>query len=206
MAIDMSDLQARFDAEQAKGYRGARIDPNPNSAYSQESDPMTSPRAPRHGTDFVIIDEYADPENPYIDQIHDRTGLDEEALTAAQTQTLTTTLAAQGTAGTAGAAKTLGTANFDGEVDSATITPTATITGDATNNRTFKVYNKTADHALFTVTTTTTQTGGTEYSLAADGSDQTVSSGDVLEVRQSVGGTGVAHGGATVTATITQAA
>lgn len=192
----MSDLQARFDEEQAKGYRGARIDPNPNSAYSQESDPMTSPRAPRHGSDFVIIDEYADPDSPYFDEVHNRTGLSDAEAEAAGDVTETGTIPAQGTAGTAGANRTLFKAPSDGTATGATFTPTATITGDATNNRTFQVYNKTADHALFTIDTVATKTGGTGYEMTADGSDQTVSQDDVIEVRQTVGGTGVAHGGA----------
>lgn len=203
MTVDMSDLQARIDAENEKGYRGARIDPNPNSAYSQESDPMTSPRAPRHGSDFVIIDEYADPDNPYIEDIHNRTGLDDADVAAEGLRTVTGTIPAQATAGTAGANKTLGKSPVDGTATGATITPVGTITGHADNNRTFKVYNKTADHPLFTVTTTATKTGGAASALAADGSDQTVSQDDVLEVRQTVAGTGVAHTGASFTVSIT---
>lgn len=158
---------------------------------------MTSPGPgdqPRGGY-RIEIDEWADPDNPHADNIHGRVGLTDAEALAANTQVIDGSVPAQAVAGTAGANKTMGKAKFDGTVTTAKLTPVGTITGDATNNRTFKVYNKTKDHPLFTVTTTATKTAATQYSLAADGSNQKVSEGDTIEVRQSIGGTGVAHTG-----------
>jgi len=202
MAINIATTEARIAEEQEKGYRGARVDPHPNSAYSMESDPMTSPSAPRHGTNFVIIDEFADPASPYFGDVHGRMGLDDSDVAAAGLQTLTKAAPAQAVAGTAGAAVLMGDAEHDGTVLTAKITPTATIVGDAVNNRTFKVWNKTANHALFTVTTTATKNAGVESDMVADGADQTVSLGDDLEIRQTVAGTGVAHTGVSIKITV----
>lgn len=206
MTINIASTEARIAEEQEKGYRGARVDPNPNSAYSMESDPMTSPGAPRHGTDFLIIDEFADPDSPYFADVHGRLGLDDADVAAARVKTLTKAITAQATAGTAGNAQKIEDAPSDGTVTSAKFTATAAITGDAVNNRTFKVYNKTADHPLYTLTTTATLAAGAETAMAADGADQSVSLGDVIEVRQSVAGTGVAHGGGSVAVVVTQQA
>lgn len=204
MTFSVSSLQTEIDADQERGYRGAKVDPLPNSAYSQETDPMTSPGSgdqPRGGY-RMQIDEFADPDNPHIADIHGRVGLTDTDVLTALTQHLTGSVDAQATAGTAGANKELGQSQFDGTVTAVSMTPVGTITGDATNNRTFKVYNKTAGHALFTVTTTATKTAGVSSALVADGSNQSVSEGDELEIRQTVGGTGVAHTGVAFTVTI----
>ncbi len=203
MTIDMSALQERFDEEQAKGYRGARVDPNPNSAYSQETDPMTSPRAPRHGETFLHIDEYADPNNPYIDDIHTRAGLSDEDIEAAGQVTITGAIAAHATAGTGQTTVLASKAPADGEVEAATFTPTATITGHADNNRIFTLRNKTKSEDLGSLTTVATKTAATQYTFTLDGTP-VVSQGDVISVIETVAGTGVAHGGAAVSVTFQQ--
>lgn len=203
MAIEMTELQERFDAEQAKGYRGATVDPNPNSAYSQETDPMTSPRAPRHGSNFLHIDEFADPNNPEIDNIHGRSGLSEADIEAAGQVSDTITVAADATGTTGQTTVEPDRAPFDGVVEAATLTPTETITGDATNYRTFTLRNVTKGENLGSVTTEATKTGGTAYPLTLDGTPD-VSEGDELSVVETVAGTGVAHAGATVSVTFQQ--
>lgn len=201
--ISLGDLPERWAEEQAKGYRGARIDPNPNSAYSQETDPMTSPRAARHGSNFVIIDEYVDPDSPYADQVHDRTGLTDEEVEAAGQVTDSVAVAADATGTTGQTTLEPDTAPFDGVLESASFTPTATITGDATNNRTFTVHNVTKNTNLASVTTVATKTAATDYAMTVSGTPE-VSEGDELSVVETVGGTGVAHGGATISLTFQQ--
>lgn len=203
MAFSIGSLQEDFDADAAKGYRGARIDPNPNSAYSQETDPMTSPRAARHGTNFVVIDEFADPDNPDIDTYHDRTGLDDAAVEAAGESTDVVVLLADASAATGQTTTADTTADDDGVVTAAVFRPTATITGDADNYRTFTLRNATKDEDLASVTTVATKTAATDYTMTLDGTP-TVSAGDEFEVVETVAGTGVAHGGGTVTVTVQQ--
>lgn len=41
----VSEVQARADEETAQGFSGTKVDPLPNEAYSQETDPTTSPSA-----------------------------------------------------------------------------------------------------------------------------------------------------------------
>ena len=160
---------------------------------------MTSPRAPRYSQ--INIDEYADPDNP-LQPIYGRPGITDAEEIVLDTQHITSSVTAEATAGTDRTEDLEGQSEFDGAVTGVTFSPTATITGDGTNNRTFKVWNKTADHALFTITTTATHTGGSVTAMVADGSDQTVSVGDEFEVKETHGGTGVAHGGATFVLTI----
>lgn len=202
---DNSSIQAEFDADLARGYRGARVDPNPNSAYSQETDPTTSPGVVPYGQSQINIDEYADPDSPF-QPIYGRQGITDADLPNLDKQTITQALAAEATAGT-GRTTEVGTASeFDGTITAATFNPTTTITGDATNNRTFKLHNDTAGHPLFTLTTTATKTGGVAVAMTADGGNQAVSIGDELSIVETVGGTGVAHGGATIVATVTETA
>ena len=201
--VDNSSLQTEFDADLAKGYRGARVDPNPDSAYSQKTDPMTSPGVIPYNKSQINIDEYADPDNPDT-PVYGRPGITDAELTALDLQTITQAIAAEATAGTGQTTKVGTAVEFDGTVTGATFNPTATITGDATNNRTFKLHNDTAGHPLFTITTTATKTAGVAVAMTADGSDQTVSAGDELSVIETTGGTGIAHGGASVVATVTE--
>lgn len=201
MTVNVSSLQDEFDADLARGYRGAKVDPLPNSAYSQESDPMTSPRAPRHGSNFLTIDEYADPDNPDIDTIYGRAGLDDAASDALNTQTITDTVPAHATAGTGATTPLDGAAEFDGSVTAATFNPTSTITGDADNNRIFTLRNATKDEDLASITTVATKTGGAAVAMTLDGSPD-VSAGDEFEVVETVAGTGVAHAGATFVITV----
>ncbi len=203
MTVDMSTLQERFDEELAKGYRGARVDPNPNSAYSQESDPMTSPRAPRHGSNLLHIDEYADPSNPDIGSIHDRTGLTDAEVEAAGEVTITGAIAAHATAGTGQTTVLDARAPADGVVESARFTPTATITGHADNHRIFTLRNKTKGEDLGSLTTVATKTAATVYTFTLDGTP-VVSEDDQISVIETVAGTGVAHGGAAVSVTFQQ--
>lgn len=203
MAIENTELQERFDAELAKGYRGARVDPNPNSAYSQETDPMTSPRAPRHGSNFLHIDEFADPSHPDIADIHGRSGLDAADIEAAGEQTLTDTIPAQAVAATVQTTVLDFAAPSDGVVEAASFTPDATITGDATNNRIFTLRNVTKGEDLGAIDTTTTLTEDVAEALTLDGTPN-VSGGDKLSVIETVGGTGVAHGGGTISVTFQQ--
>lgn len=203
MAIEMTELQERFDAEQAKGYRGATVDPNPNSAYSQETDPMTSPRAPRHGSNFLHIDEFADPNHPDIDEIHGRAGLSDEDIEAAGQVTITDTIPAQADADTVQTTELDDVAPFDGVVEAASFTPAETITGDATNNRVFTLRNVSKGEDLGAVTTVATKTADVAAALTLDGTP-TVSEGDELSVIETVGGTGVAHDGGTISVTFQQ--
>lgn len=202
---DTSSVQAAVDAETAKGYRGARVDFNENSAYSQETDPMTSPGGIRYNQ--INIDEYVDPENPMdtdTTPIFGRTGISDPAEAAFDVQTLTIAAPAQATAATGQTTEAPKEIKSDGTITGATFTPTATIVGDATNNRIFKLRNVTAGHPLFKIDTVATKTGGTSYAMVADGGDQSVSIGDELQVIETTGGTGVAHGGASVVATSTE--
>lgn len=199
--ISLGTLEEDWAAEQEKGYRGARIDPNPNSAYSQETDPMTSPRAERHGSNFVIIDEYVDPDSPYAAQVHDRTGLTDAEVLSDNTEVITIVVPAHATAGTGQTTDADETAPFDGTVTSATFTPTATITGHADNNRIFTLRNETKGETLATLTTVATKTIGVAAAMTLDGTPD-VSEGDELSVVETVAGTGVAHAGGTVRVTV----
>lgn len=200
-------IETKMTAEQAKGYRGARVDPEPNSAYSQETDPTTSPRAKRHGTDFVEIDQFADPDNPRIDSIYDTDGLDAEALAAQDVQVKTDTVPAEATAGTAQTTDLESAdAPFDGLVTKVRIKSAAGVTGHATNGRIFTVHNKTKNTTVATWSTLT----GAQGSLTTAFQDMVLaagdecSTGDEYSVVETIAGTGVAHTGCTFELTFNQ--
>jgi hypothetical protein len=205
--LGTDEVQDRIDAENAKGYRGARVDPEPNSAYSQETDPMTSPRAARHGTNFMHIDEYADPDNPEYEHIYGRMGLDSEEgqdrVEALGETTDVVVVLADASAATGQSTTGDTTPDDDGLVEAATFRPVATITGHADNHRIFTLRNATKGEDLASITTVATKTADTDYAMTLDGSP-TVSAGDELQVVETVAGTGVAHGGATVTVRMQQ--
>lgn len=203
-------IETKFDAEQAKGYRGAKIDPEPNSAYSQETDPTTSPRAQRHGTDFVEIDQFADPNNPRIDSIYGTDGLTDAALAAQDVQVKTDTAPAEVTASDVDTTPLEGlTAPFDGAITAVRIKTAGATTGHASNFRVFTVRNKTKGVNVAIWSTDSDVDGtladNTYVSMGVEGSGAgNVSLGDEFELVETVGGTGVAHGLVTVEATFNQ--
>lgn len=101
-------------------------------------------------------------------------------------------------------------APFDGTVTAVTYTPTATITGVATNNRTIQVVNRGQSGAGSTVVATLTFGAGTNAAafdetavpLSGTPANLTVAAGDILEFRSSANGTGLADPGGRVAVTI----
>lgn len=113
-------------------------------------------------------------------------------------------VAAQSTAGTT-QDEVIGEAPFAGTVTGASITPEAAVTADGTDFRTFRVVNKGSDGSGDTVVASfATDTVSdddlvafdeTELTLSATAADLEVAEGDILVADETVGGSGVAHGG-----------
>lgn len=84
---------------------------------------------------------------------------------------------------------------FAGVVSGARLIPATALTGDGTNNRVFTLKNGATTVA--TLTTTANQVAGTPVSLtlSATAADLVVAAGAYLTLVETVGGTGVAHGG-----------
>src|SRR4051812_10669288 len=111
---------------------------------------------------------------------------------------------AQGTAGTT-QSRVIGECQHGGTVREATLLPEAAVTGNATNFRTFQVVNKGQSGAGSTVvasfaTSATPANDLTAYdekamTLSATAANLVVAEGDILAAVETVGGTGVAHGG-----------
>lgn len=124
------------------------------------------------------------------------------ADTAPLTRTLTTTIPAQGTAGTTGD-QVLGAAPFAGTVTAASLTPEAAITGANTNNRKFAIVNKGANGAGSREVAAITFASGTDAAafdeaalrLTATEANLAVAAGDILAVVETVNGTGMTHAG-----------
>ena len=108
---------------------------------------------------------------------------------------------AQGTAGTT-ENFIAGRAPFDGTVASVSIIPDAALVADATNNRTFTLFNRKQDgNGTAVVATLVTNVAGGNWAardekpmtLTAVAADLQFSQGDIFEMVETVGGTGVAH-------------
>jgi hypothetical protein len=91
---------------------------------------------------------------------------------------------------------------FAGVVSAASLLPATALTGDATNNRVFTLKNGATTVA--TLTTTANQVAGTPVAMALSGTpaNLAVAAGDNLSLVETVGGTGVVHGGYQATVTI----
>jgi hypothetical protein len=113
----------------------------------------------------------------------------------------------QATAGT-DSAWNIDKAKFDGSLAAASYTPNAAITGDASNNRTFKIVNKGQDGSGTTVmaslTTTASLTADNEavLTLSAVAGALDFEAGDILEFNSDANGTGVADPGGLVVVTL----
>lgn len=117
----------------------------------------------------------------------------------------------QGTAGTA-QATILGECAVDGVLSAAEFLPAAAVTFNASNFRTFTLFNR----GPKTTGTGTTNMGTFDtsavsladnvakaFTLSGTPANLAVAKGDVLEVVETIGGTGVAHGGGLAMAQIT---
>jgi len=104
----------------------------------------------------------------------------------------------------------IGRAPFAGAVSGVTYTPSADITGAATNNRRFQLINKGQDGNGTTVVATLSFGSGTNASdfdettipLTATVADRSVATGDVLAWFSDSVGTGIADPGGLVTVSI----
>jgi len=118
------------------------------------------------------------------------------------TPTVGATVPAQATAGTA-QSTTIGRAPFAAKVTRVTLTPNATITGAATNNRKFALVNKGADGNGTTEIAGLTFGNGTnaddfdarDLTLSVTAANLVVAEGDVLAVVETINGTGLASPG-----------
>lgn len=135
------------------------------------------------------------------------------ADTAPYLRTIETEVAAQGTAGTV-QDQVIGEAPFAGTVTEVTIIPEAAVVAHGTNFRTFRVVNKGQAGAGTTVVATfATDTVTTDdlaafdektIPLSAVEGATTVVAGDVLVADETVAAAGVAHGGYTISVTISR--
>lgn len=127
-------------------------------------------------------------------------------------QRLTATVPAAGAAVTQD--ETIGKAPFAGVVSAVNLVPEANLTANATNFRTFAVVNKGQDGngstvvASFATDTVTTDDladfdeKGIPVSVVANAAN--VAAGDILAAVETVGGTGVAHSGYTITVEVSR--
>ena len=117
------------------------------------------------------------------------------------TQRLESVFPAQGTAGGTGST-VIGEVQQAGAVTSVTLTPNATITRVATNNRVFTVQNKGQDGTGTTSVATVTFGNGTNAAASDEFSvtlgTTAVAEGDVLALVETVNGTGATHPGGRV--------
>jgi hypothetical protein len=120
-------------------------------------------------------------------------------------QNYTATAAAVGTAGN-DQNNEVAVAEYNGTVSSVTYTPDATITGAATNNRTFNLVNKGQAGSGTTVVATLNMASGTNatrgdetaITLSATAANLVVAAGDVLEWQSVHIGTGIVDPGGLV--------
>lgn len=114
---------------------------------------------------------------------------------------------AQGTAGTT-QDWVIGEAESGGKVQEVTLVPEAAVTGNATNFRTFRVVNK-GQAGVGTTVVASFATNATPandlvafdektVTLSVTASDLNLAAGDVLVADETVGASGVAHGGYTI--------
>jgi hypothetical protein len=122
---------------------------------------------------------------------------------APRVDALEVTVPGQATAGTDDAWN-VAEADFAGTVTAVSYTPEAAITGDATNNRTFKLINKgltgvgTTVVASLTSTATLAADDETAITLSATAADLVVAAGDVLEWNSDANAAGVVDPGGLV--------
>jgi hypothetical protein len=119
------------------------------------------------------------------------------------TKTISATIPAQGTAGTA-QDNTVSEAPVDGTVSAVRLIPEANLTADNTNNRIFRLLNKgqTGSGSTVVATYQSNVAGGSLTAfdeklatLSATPANLVVAQGDVLVLDETVAGTGVAHSG-----------
>lgn len=123
------------------------------------------------------------------------------------TQRLESNFPAQGTAG-ATSSTVLGEMQANGQVTSVALTPNATITGVATNNRVFSITNRGSAGSGNTVVASVTFAAGTnapaddEFQLTI--TNPNVSENDVLSLDETVNGTGMTHSGGRMQVEVTR--
>lgn len=106
----------------------------------------------------------------------------------------------QATAGT-DQSTIMGRAPFAGVLSQAELLPATALTGDPTNNRVFTVFNRgqagAGTTSMAALTTTANQSDNVAFNLTLSGTpaNLVVAQGDILELVETHGGTGVAHGG-----------
>lgn len=129
-------------------------------------------------------------------------------------RTTKTTVAASAAAGTA-QSHTVDIAPFDGTVTAVTFTPDATVTGAATNYRTFTLVNKGQAGAGSTTVASLAFSSGsvvatgfdeTAITLSGTPANLTVAAGDVLAWVETVAGTGLSSPGGVVSVVIDRSA
>ncbi len=126
---------------------------------------------------------------------------------APKTDVLTMRVPGQATAGT-DSAWNIGEVPYDATVTAVSYTPDSTITGHASNNRTFSVINKGTDGtgttSIATKTTTADVTGDDESALTLSGTaaNLNVSTGQILEFNSDANSSGVADPGGLVQVTL----
>lgn len=113
----------------------------------------------------------------------------------------------QATAGTT-QSTILGKAPCAGVLAEIRVTPALALTGDGTNNRIFTLFNRGQAGAgttnMGTLTTTASWTDNVDFTIPLSGTpaNLVVAKNDILELVETVGGTGVAHGGLQLDVTI----
>lgn len=131
------------------------------------------------------------------------------ADTAPHVKTLQETVPGQATAGTDDAWN-IGEVEFNATVTGVSFTPEAAITGDATNNRTFKLVNKKQDGSGTTVVASLTSTATlaaddeTAITLSVTAADLDVAAGDIFEWQSDANASGVADPGGLVQVTLSR--
>lgn len=203
-------LQAEFDADEIKGYRGATVDPYPNSAYSFETDPMTSPGSgDTRGPQRFIIDEFADPNNPYINEIYGRAGIVEDSPQDLANENKVVQKAIVARAVLAVGTSDIGLVPHDGTVSNCKIVLTDAVVAGGANFRVFTVRNKTKGLDAFVLSTTATPIGaGVEVTVPVNGAatNRNASEGDEFVLVETVAGTGQAHSAGSIKFTAVQQA
>lgn len=122
-------------------------------------------------------------------------------------QVLRQQMVRQATAGTA-QSTIMGKAEAYSRLTEVKITPAVALTGDPTNNRVIKLFNRGQAGAgtteMATITTTANWTDNVSFTLTLSGTAANLecAPGDILELVETIGGTGVAHGGGQVEVTL----
>lgn len=114
----------------------------------------------------------------------------------------------QATAGTTQSTHMNDKIRFAGVLASAIITPALAVAADPTNNRIFTLFNRgqtgvgTTSMATFTTSTAWVDNVDIAMTLSGTPANLVVAAGDRLELVETVGGTGVAHGGGVLDLTV----